>query len=165
MQFNLDKNLIGNIVILVSLILLLVCVAMEVNMMTESAMNMGGTVEWNGIRFSPPSDVKAEVTADTLTFDSPYDSHDMELKKTTDQTNFNKYIGGENIYNGCWNTPYNDTHTMFVNDAQKFAIIIANDDFDDSGGSVVLKGNPNLIEVTFNNVEFMLSASYPTRVM
>lgn len=160
MKLNLDKNLIGNIVILASLILLLVCIAMEVNLMVDSTINAGQPVEWNGVLFSPSPDVEVEVTADTLRFDSPYDSHDVELKKTKDQSNFNQYIGGDNIFD-CWQTPYNETHTLIVNDGKNFAVIIANDDFDDADGPVVLKGNPDLVEVTFSDSQFLISAINP----
>ena len=165
LQLNFDKNLIGNIVILLSLILLIVCIAMQANLMMDTFLHSGEFVEWNGNKYSPPPDVKAEVTQDTLKFDSPYDSHDLELKKTKDQTNFNKYIAGDDV-TASIQTPYNTTHTLILNEGKKFGAIVANDEFENTDdGTIKLKGNPEIIELTFKNADlsFILSVTNPVQ--
>lgn len=88
-----DKNLIGNIVILISLVLVIICIFL---ILTSAVNNVNNPVEWNGYEYLLEPDMQVEVNKeDTLKITSPYAKHNIELKLTKDQTNFKKYLGSD----------------------------------------------------------------------
>ena len=115
---KLNKNLVGNIVIMVSILLVLACFAL---IMISGPFNME-SVKWegDGYTYILSSDMKYEKDENTFNITSSYGPNNYKLKKTTDQTNFRKYF--KNTILDCYSTPRNLTHTIIVNPDENFAV-------------------------------------------
>lgn len=155
---NLDANLIGNIVILLSIVLVIMCVFMII---TSTATNLttDSRVEWNGYRYFLEADSNVEVnTDDTLKITSPYSTHNIELKKTRDQSNFKNHFGGGNTIFAEWD--YNSTHKCISDESDPnkvYAVIVPSDAIEMKTGHYTLKENTEFIEVNAEDSSYMPS--------
>lgn len=155
MQFkNLDKNLVGNIVIIVSLILVFICIAMII---TSSVSDTRvDTVEWNGLKYFVHDDSEAKVTDDSLIVTSSFSAHNLKLIKTSDLTNYNKNIRDD--WQNVGVSTFNETHDFYLNSKLNYGAIVPHEAREKlNGDPYKLKGNPEIIEVTGENSEYMMS--------
>lgn len=152
---NLDKNLLGNIIILVSLILVIICFFMIITSSVTGVLNTT-QAEWNGYKYFIESDSQVEEnSSDVLKITSPYSTHNIELRKTKDQTAFNEHFNSED---GMWSkSEYNSTHTYLSDDSNPFAVIVPNDALEMKDGHYVLKENTEFIEVYGEDPMYMMS--------
>ena len=159
-KLNLDKNLIGNVVIIVSVLLVLACFFM---VLTTDVVNQTAPseVEWNGFRylhFEPDNTVEIN-NEDTLKVTSQYPSHCIELKKTKDQTNFKEHFGKDGSNAGV--SDYNDTHKLMDSmSGDPYAAIVPNDAYEFKGGHYELKENTEFIEVIGGGSDYRMSFLY-----
>ena len=154
---NLDKNLIGNIVIILSVILVFLCIGLiMISSITEAFSSAESTVTWDGHDFMIPGDSEATVTEDSLIVTSPYATHNVEIKKTKDLSNYKKNIEGQ--YD-CGYFDVNSTHVMISNDKLNYAAIVPKDsvDFKSVDNLYQIKGNPQIIEMTGGDSSYMMS--------
>lgn len=154
---NLDKNLIGNIVIIISIILVFLCIGLVwMSNVTEVFESVDSQVEWNGAKYMVPGDAEATVSDDSLIIESPYETHNVQLKKTKDLSNYKKNIEGDY---GSGYSDFNSTHIMISNDKLKYAAIVPKDtvDFESVDNLYQIKGNPEIIEVTGGDSMYMIS--------
>ena len=153
---NLDNNLIGNIVIFISLILVIICFFMVITSNVTTSVD-ASQVEWNGYQYFLESDANVEMnTEDTLKITSPYSTHNIELKKTKDQTTFNKHFGSQSA--GMWaENDYDDTHKYLSDESDSYAVIVPNDAIEMKDGKYVIKENTEFIEIIGEDPSFMMS--------
>jgi hypothetical protein len=123
---------------------------------TVTTFTGANQVEWNGYSYFLESDSQVEVnTADTLKITSSYGVHNIELKKTKDQTNFKKELGADQDMFS--ESEYNSTHRYISNDMDNYGVIVPNDAIKMENGHYVMKDNTEFIEVTGENSMYMIS--------
>lgn len=140
---KLNKNLVGNIVIMVSILLVLSCFAL---IMISGPMGIE-TVKWegDGYTYILTSDMKYQMDENTFNVTSPYEPNNYMMKKTNDQTNFRKYF--KNSLTDAYSTPRNLTHTILVNGQENFAVIVPTESFKTTDRGYELNGTPEIIEI------------------
>ncbi len=113
-------------------------------------------VEWNGYKYMIESESQVvENTSDVLKITSPHPTHNIELRKTKDQSTFNKHFDTDS---GMWSeSEYNSTHLYIADDANPYAVIVANDAVEMKDGKYVLKENTEFIEVLGEDPMYMVS--------
>ena len=149
---NLDKNLIGNAIILISIVLVVICIGM---ILTASSMNSTpNDVEWNGFNYYIPQDSQATVTDDSLIVTSSYSGHNVELKKTTDLANYKSNI--QKDFANVEKIVYNDTHDFYLNRGMNYGALVPNDAVDGPNADPYkIKENTEIIEITGGNPDYM----------
>lgn len=111
-------------------------------------------VKWNGVSYRVPGDCQYCATEDSLIVTSPYHSHNIELKKTKDLTNFNKNLQKQYVTA----MPINSTHKMLSNSGSNYGAIVASGDLSPLGDNPYnLKKNSEIVEVHWQNSNFMNS--------
>ena len=125
---------------------------------TSSVTTSTGSTDvvWNGNRYFLEADSNVEVnTDDTLKITSPYSTHNIELKKTRDQTTFNQYLGKD--LDTTAEMDYNDTHKYISDDADGYAIIVPKDAVEMNAGHYVIRNNTEFIEVIGDDPMYMIT--------
>ena len=145
---KLDKNLVGNIVIMVSILLVLACFAL---IMISGPFSMD-SVKWegDGYTYVLSSDMKYEKDENTFNITSSYEPNNYKLKKTTDQTNFRKFFKNSGL--DSYYTPRNLTHTIIVNQEENFAVIVPTESFKTTDRGFELNGTPEIIEIQAKDI-------------
>ena len=157
---KLNKNLLGNVVIIVSILLVLLCLAM---LMVSGPLSIT-EVKWDGDGYTYMITPDMEYTMDENSFNitSPYDSNNFQMKKTNDLSNYNKHLGYTDL-NNVYHTPRNLSHTYIVNTADNYVAIVPTDSFKMVENGYKLKGNPEIIEIETKSADGIitfLSSSY-----
>ena len=149
---NLDKNMLGNIIIIVSILLVFLCFFL-IMFSTQSEF-----VTWkgDGYTYMISSDMDYSISDDSFNVTSPYADNNFEFKKTTNQSNFNKYLK-KSFEDNCYYTNRNGTHTLIVNEDDKFAVIIPSQSFKATTDGYELNGTTEIIEIHANNMNNLLS--------
>ena len=154
---NIDKNMIENIIVIVSAMLVIICFFLIITTSVTTTPN-ANQVEWDGYMYYIEADETVEINDEnTLKITSPYDTHNIELKKTTDQSLFKKYLGSDNI-SMFSEYPYNDTHMyVSVESGTPYAVIVPNDAIKMDGTHYVIKEGTTFIEVIGKDSMYMSS--------
>jgi flagellar basal body-associated protein FliL len=149
---KLNKNLLGNIVIIISILLVILCLAM---IMISGPMGIK-EVEWegDGYNYMLSSDMEYSMDENTFNITSPYDANNYEMKKTDDLSNFNEHL---KVSSNSYSTERNLTHTLIVNEKDNYAAIVPTDSFKPTKTGFKLTGNPEIIEIKTKNVEGLMS--------
>ena len=149
------KNLIGNIVIIISIIVVIVSAYMVTSLQHDKMYNTDN-LDWNGMHIILIEGMTvAEQTDDYLKLTGGYGRHDVEIKKTNDLSRFNDLVG-----NSKKRTSYafNDTHKVISVDTGEYtySAIVPKDAIDNSTKSKLI-GNPTIYEVTCPDGSFLIS--------
>lgn len=162
MDLKNNKNLIGNIVIIISIILVVICVFMCFT--TQQTNSHSTTQNWNDMHFILIQGLVCdENTDDMIKFSGGYGRHDIEINKTTDPSRYNQYIGdtntSEHIQNGFFRTSFNDTHSLeFIEIDNKWhAFLIPKND---NATSTKLKDGTTIYEFSCPEREFLISFTH-----
>ncbi|WP_405308419.1 hypothetical protein [Methanobrevibacter sp.] len=157
-----NKNLIGNIVIIVSIILVAICIFMCFT--THQNNTNSDSLNWNDMHFILIQGIVCdEKTDDMIKFSGGYGRHDIEVNKTNDPNRYNQYIGdtntSEHIKNGFFRTNFNDTNSMeYIEiDGKWHAFVIPKND---NGTSEKLKGHPTIYEFSCPDKDFLISFTH-----
>ena len=111
-------------------------------------------VNWNGVTYMVPADCEYCATEDSLIVTSPYHSHNIELKKTKDFTNFNKNLQKQTVVT----MHLNNTHNLYMNPTSNYGAIVLRDDVSPVGDNPYnLKKNSEIVDVHWQNTNFMNS--------
>lgn len=150
---KLNKNLVGNIVIFVSILLVLACFAL---IMISGPLSME-SVKWegDGYTYILTSDMKYEKDNTSFNITSPVEANNIKLIKTTNQSNFRKYF--KNSALDCYYTPRNLTHTIIVNEEENFAAIVPTNSFKSTDRGFELNGTPEIIEIHTKDIKGIVS--------
>lgn len=150
-----NKNLIGNIVIIISIILVASCIYM---LFSEEHEQMYNTehMNWNGFRFTLSQGLVCEESNnDSFKLVGKYsDKQNIQCNKTTDLTRYNKFIrNGKNAAS----IEINNTHKLIkaTTDDGAYAAIIPIDAI--NGTYKNLTGTPTIYEFTCKDEHFLLS--------
>ena len=150
---NLNKNLVGNIIIIISLIVVLSTVVL---LIMSSFSNSSETVEWNGMKCFVQPDAEYSIEGDSFIMKSPFKTHNLELRKTKDLTNYKDNI--QTSSNGVAKSSYNSTHSFIISYKNNYGAIVPTDAIDrQKGDPYNLKDNTEIIEVTGENSDYMQS--------
>ena len=162
MSIKNKKDLIGNIVIIVSIIIVIITIFMCVT--THESNSHSDSLNWNDMHFILIQGVTCnEKTNDTIKFSGGYGRHDIEVKKG-DASRYNQYIGDTNssnhIKNGFIKTSFNDTHDMeFIKiDDCYHAFVFPKNPNGETGKK--LDGNITVYEFTCPDREFLMSFTH-----
>lgn len=153
LQFkNLDKNLLINALIIISI--LVVFIAVSMSFISYESSSHKEKVTWEGHKFFIQDDSEYEVTNTTLKVTSNHKTHNIELEKTTlDSSDYEKNIANDHSLVAKMN--YNSTHSFIANTALSYGVIVPKDAL---GGSFAdIKGNPEIIEIHAENYDYMNS--------
>lgn len=154
MQSKNNTKLANKVIIIISLILVILCIALV--MMVYPANSHLEKVEWNGMRCFIEQDSSYSIDNDTFTLTSPFPSHNLQLKKTRDLTNYDDYL--RNDYNGVTKVDYNSTHCFLFKAENKYGAIVPIDAIRKSSGDPYkLEDNTEIIEVTGSNPGYIQS--------
>lgn len=163
MSIKNNKNLIGNIVIAVSIILVIICIFMCYT--TQEANSHSDSLNWNDMHFILIQGLTSdEKTNDTIKFSGGYGRHNIEVHKTNDLTRYNQYIGDTNtsshIKSGFMRMSFNDTHNMeCINDGGTwYAFVIPKNP--DNNTYAKLEGNPTIYEFSCPDKDFLISFTH-----
>ena len=155
-----NKNLIGNIVIIISIILVASCIYMLFSEQHEQMYNTEH-MNWNGFRFTLSQGLVCEESNnDSFKLVGKYsDKQNIQCNKTSDLTRYNKYILNGNMSK----MEYNTTHKLLMvdTDGGAYAAIVPADSIN---GIKELTGTPTIYEFTCKDkqflISFLMSASY-----
>ncbi|MBQ2652716.1 MAG: hypothetical protein IJF83_04105 [Methanobrevibacter sp.] len=152
MQKKNKTELANKSIIIISLILVFLCIALV--MMVYPANSNLERVEWNGMTCFIEQDSAYTFDNTTFTLTSPFPSHNLQLKKTRDSTNYDDNIRDD--FNGVTKVDYNATHCFLLNAKNKYGAIVPNDAIIKSAGDPYkLEDNTEIIEVTGENPRYM----------
>ena len=162
MSIKKNKNLIGNIVIIISIIIVILTAYMIYSSQMEEMYSTDDVI-WNGMDIILFEGLTVdEQTDDVLKLSGRYGINKVEIKKTTDLTRYNKLIGDTDGLDHI-EYEFNDTHTVMATSDNTYCAVVPNDALESSSDSVFdtdnlkLKGNPVIYEFTCDNGEFLVS--------
>lgn len=153
-MMELDKNFMGSIVIIISLSLLFLCIGQLICSFDDS---FDESVNWNGLNYILPPNSEYNMTNDSLIITSSIDEYNIELFRTNDLIEYNKYIA-KNITN-CVSYSFNSTHTLLINEKNCYAAIIPTESIKDNPSSnpYTIQDNSEIIEVKAKNAKYIES--------
>ena len=157
---NINKNLLGSIVIIVSLLLVFSCVAMLIFSQPDS---YGGQVKWNGLTFVLPPDSTYASNNQSFIVNSSINSYNIIVDKTTNLNDYNSYIASD--VTGTTESSYNSTHRLLMNKESCYAAIVEDELIKDNPSSnpYVLNDNVEIVEFRGKDAKYMasfISSSY-----
>lgn len=152
---NLNKDLLGNIVIIVSFILVIICIGMIISMEPINQQNTS-FAEWDGMNYIISPDSEYSVSYDSLIVTSSFEGHNIELKKTKDLSVYDTNI--RNPIEDVEVSSFNSTHDLYVNRKLSYGAIIPKEAVDGSNNDPYkLMDNTEIIEVICSNPDYINS--------
>ena len=152
------KNLIGNIVIIISIIVVIVSAYMVTSLQHDKMYNTDN-LDWNGMHIILIEGMTVvEQTDDYLKLTGGYGRHDVEIKKTNDLSRYNDLIGNSK---SNAKVDFNDTHKLIYatgngSHSANCMFIVPKDAIDNSSVKKI-NGNPTIYEITCPDKDFLLS--------
>lgn len=160
-----EKNSIGRIIFVISLILVIVCFVMVASTTLSNSMG-SNDVEWNNMTFLMESSMTYEESEDSINFTGQFDSENVEIRFTNDTSNYNNSVVADDM--SIYSTPFNRTHIKIVVPSKNCIFIVPNEIINDKAladsaildegeNLYALKGNGRIIEMTGSDIDFMES--------